>query len=117
MRSRKLAASDVASRSVDWIPPDERFGEAHDLINVQFVRNLNLTAMATRVVALSVGAIYSGPLPQSCLPHCLGRYLWRFTRRKGPQLGSRRLSSHGRSFGYVGAALTGLVFSLIKYVQ
>ena len=52
---KALAPSDVETRSVDWVPHSERFGKARDLGNVWFVGNVNLTAMATGVVALSLG--------------------------------------------------------------
>jgi NCS1 family nucleobase:cation symporter-1 len=47
-----LAPSDVETRSVDWVPHSERFGKSRDLGNIWFVGNVNLTAMATGVVAM-----------------------------------------------------------------
>ena len=46
----------IELHSIDWVPDSERHGEVKHLGAIWFVSNINLTAMATGVSALSVGA-------------------------------------------------------------
>jgi NCS1 family nucleobase:cation symporter-1 len=116
MRTKKLAASDVESRSVDWIPHDERFGEVRDVMNVWFVGNVNLTAMATGFVALAVGANLFWTLVAIVLGSLFGTLFMAFHSAQGPQLGLPQLVQSRAQFGYIGAAVTVWVFALVNYV-
>ena len=111
-----LTASDVEVRSVDWVPHAERFGKSRDLGNVWFVGNVNLTAMATGVVALSIGANLIWTVIAVVLGSLFGTFFMAFHSAQGPQLGLPQLVQSRAQFGYIGAALTVWVFALANYV-
>src|SRR3954464_2855622 len=117
MSTKKLTASDVKRRSVDWIPHDERFGNVRDLVNVWFVGNVNLTAMATGVVALSVGANLIWTLVAIVVGSLFGTLFMAFHSAQGPQLGLPQVVQSRAQFGYLGAALTVWVLALLNYVS
>ncbi|MFM1825656.1 MAG: hypothetical protein RLZZ37_291 [Actinomycetota bacterium] len=105
----------VEQRSVDWIPHSERHGKVRDLGNVWFVGNVNLTAMATGVVALSIGANLIWTLIAIVLGSLFGTFFMAFHSAQGPQLGLPQLVQSRAQFGYIGAAITVWIFALINY--
>ena len=113
---KALAPSQVETRSVDWVPHNERFGKARDLRNVWFVGNVNLTAMATGVVALSLGANLIWTLIAVVTGSLFGTFFMAFHSAQGPQLGLPQLVQSRAQFGYIGAAFTVWIFALINYI-
>jgi NCS1 family nucleobase:cation symporter-1 len=116
MNNKQLIASEVETRSVDWIPHNERFGKPRDLVNVWFVGNVNLTAMATGVVALSYGANLIWTLIAILLGSLFGTFFMAFHSAQGPQLGLPQLVQSRAQFGYLGAVFTVWVFAFVNYV-
>ena len=113
---KALAPSQVETRSVDFVPHSERFGKARDLRNVWFVGNVNLTAMATGVVALSLGANLIWTIIAVVAGSLFGTFFMAFHSAQGPQLGLPQLVQSRAQFGYIGAALTVWIFALANYV-
>lgn len=111
-----LAPSDVETRSVDWVPHSERFGKSRDLGNIWFVGNVNLTAMATGVVAMSLGSNLIWTVIAVVLGSLFGTFFMAFHSAQGPQLGIPQLVQSRAQFGYIGAALTVWVFALANYI-
>jgi len=107
--------SQVEKRSVDWIPHEERFGKPRSLGNVWFVSNINLTAMATGVVALSLGANLIWTLIAIVLGSLFGTFFMAFHSAQGPQMGLPQLIQSRAQFGYLGAAITVWIFALVNY--
>ena len=113
---KALAPSEVETRSVDWVPHSERFGKAGDLGNVWFVGNVNLTAMATGVVALSLGGNLIWTIVAVVTGSLFGTFFMAFHSAQGPQLGLPQLVQSRAQFGYIGAALTVWIFALANYI-
>ena len=111
-----LAPSDVETRSVDRVPHSERFGKSSDLGNIWFVGNVNLTAMATGVVAMSLGSNLIWTVIAVVLGSLFGTFFMAFHSAQGPQLGIPQLVQSRAQFGYIGAALTVWVFALANYI-
>jgi NCS1 family nucleobase:cation symporter-1 len=107
--------SKVEKRSVDWIPHGERFGKSKSLGNVWFVSNINLTAMATGVVALSLGANMIWTLIAIVLGSLFGTFFMAFHSAQGPQMGLPQLIQSRAQFGYLGAAISVWIFALVNY--
>jgi len=105
----------VEKRSVDWVPHEERFGKARHLGNVWFVANVNLTAMATGVVSLAMGANLIWTLIAIIVGSLFGTFFMAFHSAQGPQLGLPQLVQSRAQFGYIGAAITVWIFALINY--
>ena len=111
-----MAPSQVETRSVDFVPHAERFGKSRDLGNVWFVGNVNLTAMATGVVALSLGGNLIWTVIAVVLGSLFGTLFMAFHSAQGPQLGLPQLVQSRAQFGYIGAALTVWIFALANYI-
>ena len=109
-------SSTLERHSIDWIPHDERHGKARDLGALWFVGNANLTAMATGVTTLSIGASLAWTILATVLGSLFGTFFMAFHSAQGPQLGLPQLVQSRPQFGYVGAAMTVWVFALVNYV-
>lgn len=116
MNKKRLQPTEVELYSVNWVPHDERFGKVGDLINVWFVGNVNLTAMATGVVAFSIGCNLIWTLIAVFLGSWFGTFFMAFHSAQGPQLGLPQLVQSRAQFGYLGAVFTVWVFALINYI-
>ena len=110
------AESGVEVHSVDWIPDDERHGTPRHLGALWFVSNINLTAMATGVTALSIGAGLMWTLVATVTGSLFGTFFMAFHSAQGPQLGLPQLVQSRAQFGYIGAAVTIWVFALVNYI-
>jgi NCS1 family nucleobase:cation symporter-1 len=106
----------IEARSIDWVPNEERRGKVSHLGAVWFVNNINLTAMATGVTALSFGGTLFWTIVATVLGALFGTFFMAFHSAQGPQLGLPQLVQSRPQFGYVGAAVTVWVFALINYV-
>ncbi|MCP2262156.1 Purine-cytosine permease [Streptoalloteichus tenebrarius] len=110
------AAHAVERRSVDWVPHEERHGRVSDLGSMWFASNVNLTAMATGVTALSVGAPLAWTMVASTLGSLFGTFFMAVHSAQGPHLGLPQLVQSRPQFGYLGASLTVWVFALVNYL-
>ena len=106
----------LESRSIDYVPSSERHGKVSHLGPLWFVSNINLTAMATGVAALSIGAGLMWTVVATVIGSLFGTFFMAFHSAQGPQLGLPQLVQSRPQFGYVGAAVTVWVFALVNYV-
>lgn len=106
----------IELHSIDWVPDSERHGEVRHLGAIWFVGNINLTAMATGVTALSIGAGLTWTIIATILGSVFGTFFMAFHSAQGPQLGLPQLVQSRPQFGYIGAAVTVWIFALINYV-
>lgn len=103
-------------RSIDWIPPSERFGKVSSLGTIWFVSNINLTSIATGTAALSCGAGLGWTLLAIVVGSLVGTFFMALHSAQGPQLGLAQMVQSRAQFGYIGAALTVWIFALLNYV-
>ena len=106
----------LEARSIDWVPNSERHGKVSHLGPLWFVSNINLTAMATGVAALSIGAGLMWTIVATVVGSLFGTFFMAFHSAQGPQLGLPQLVQSRPQFGYIGAAITVWVFALVNYV-
>jgi nucleobase:cation symporter-1, NCS1 family len=106
----------IELHSIDWVPNSERHGKVPHLGAIWFVGNINLTAMATGVTALSIGAGLMWTVVATVLGSLFGTFFMAFHSAQGPQLGLPQLVQSRPQFGYIGAAVTVWIFALINYV-
>jgi len=116
MSNTRLEPTEIETHSVNWIPHAERFGKSGDLINIWFVGNVNLTAMATGVVAFSIGCNLIWTLVAILVGTLFGTFFMAFHSAQGPQLGLPQLVQSRAQFGYLGAVFTVWIFALANYV-
>ena len=112
----RVAATGLELHSIDWIPDAERHGAARNLGAIWFVGNVNLTAMATGVTTLSVGASLGWTIAATVLGSLFGTFFMALHSAQGPQLGLPQLVQSRPQFGYLGAAVTVWVFALVNYI-
>lgn len=110
------APASIELHSIDVIPSHERHGSLRSLGAVWFVANINLTAMATGIVALALGGSLFWTLVATVLWSLFGTIFMAFHSTQGPHLGLPQLVQSRPQFGYVGAALTVFVFVLANYI-
>ena len=106
----------IELHSIDWVPESERHGKVSHLGAIWFVGNINLTAMATGVAALTIGAGLMWTIVATVLGSLFGTFFMAFHSAQGPQLGLPQLVQSRPQFGYLGAAVTVWVFALVNYV-
>lgn len=106
----------IELHSIDWVPNTERHGHVRHLGAIWFVGNINLTAMATGVAALSVGAGLMWTVIATVIGSLFGTFFMAFHSAQGPQLGLPQLVQSRPQFGYLGAAATVWIFALVNYV-
>jgi purine-cytosine permease-like protein len=111
-----MQPSGIELHSIDWVPDSERHGKVSHLGAIWFVGNINLTAMATGVAALSIGAGLMWTVVATVLGSLFGTFFMAFHSAQGPQLGLPQLVQSRPQFGYLGAAFTVWIFALINYV-
>jgi nucleobase:cation symporter-1, NCS1 family len=108
--------TEIERHSIDWIPNEERRGDLRSLGALWFVSNINLTAMATGVAALSIGASLFWTVVATVIGSLFGTFFMAFHSAQGPQLGLPQLVQSRPQFGYVGAAVSIWIFALANYV-
>ena len=96
----------IELHSIDWVPDSERKGKVAHLGAIWFVGNINLTAMATGVTALSLGAGLMWTVIATVIGSLFGTFFMAFHSAQGPQLGLPQLVQSRPQFGYLGAAIT-----------
>jgi purine-cytosine permease-like protein len=106
----------VEARSIDWVSNEERRGKVSSLGAVWFVGNINLTAMATGITALTLGGSLFWTLVATIIGSLFGTFFMAFHSAQGPQLGLPQLVQSRPQFGYLGAAISIFVFGLINYI-
>ena len=106
----------IELHSIDVVPLTERHGNLRSLGAVWFVSNINLTAMATGIVALALGGTLFWTLVAIVIWSLFGTIFMAFHSTQGPHLGLPQLVQSRPQFGYLGAALTVFVFALANYI-
>jgi len=76
----------IELHSIDWVPDSERHGKVRHLGAIWFVGNINLTAMATGVAALSIGAGLTWTLIATVVGSSFGTFFMAFHSAQGPAL-------------------------------
>lgn len=108
--------SRIESRSIDFVTHSERFGRVSDLGPIWFVSSVNLVGIATGVATLSIGASLFWTAVATVLGSLFGTLFMALHSAQGPQLGLPQLVQSRPQFGYLGSAVTVLVFAFINYV-
>ncbi|MGY2744226.1 purine-cytosine permease family protein [Pseudarthrobacter sp. O4] len=108
--------SKIETRSIDFVTHSERFGKVRDLGPIWFVSSVNLVGIATGVATLSIGASLFWTIMATVLGSLFGTFFMALHSAQGPQLGLPQLVQSRPQFGYLGSAVTVLIFAFINYV-
>lgn len=107
----------IESKSIDWIPLDERRGKPSMLFPLWFMSNANLTTLATGMVGAALGASFLTSLLAIVLGAAVGTVFTAFHSAQGPQLGLPQMIQSRAQFGYRGVVvICGVViFSIVGF--
>ena len=110
-------AERIESRSIDWVPLNERRGKPWTLFPLWFMSNANITTLATGMLGAALGASLATSLVAIVLGVAVGTIFTAFHSAQGPQLGLPQMIQSRAQFGYRGVILICaiVVFSLVGF--
>ena len=110
-------SSAIESKSIDWVPLDERRGKPSTLFPLWFMSNANLTTLATGMVGAALGASFLTSLVAIVLGAAVGTVFTAFHSAQGPQLGLPQMIQSRAQFGYRGVVVicAVVVFSIVGF--
>lgn len=107
----------IESKSIDWVPLNERRGKPATLFPLWFMSNANLTTLATGMVGAALGASFLASLVAIILGAAVGTVFTAFHSAQGPQLGLPQMIQSRAQFGYRGVVVicAVVVFSIVGF--
>ena len=107
----------IESKSIDWVPLDERRGNPSSLFPLWFMSNANLTTLATGMVGAALGASFLSSLAAIILGAAIGTVFTAFHSAQGPQLGLPQMIQSRAQFGYRGVVVicAVVIFSIVGF--
>lgn len=107
----------IESKSIDWVPLNERRGKPTTLFPLWFMSNANLTTLATGMVGAALGASFLTSLVAIILGAAVGTVFTAFHSAQGPQLGLPQMIQSRAQFGYRGVVVicAVVVFSIVGF--
>lgn len=107
----------IESRSIEWVPLNERGGNPKSLFSLWFMSNANVTTLATGMLGAALGGSFAVSALAILLGVAVGNVFTAFHSAQGPQLGLPQMIQSRAQFGYRGVALICLIvlFSLVGF--
>jgi nucleobase:cation symporter-1, NCS1 family len=106
--------SGVETRSIDYVPLNERHGKLWHLGPLWFMSNAQIATLAVGLIGFFDGGKLIWSMIAIVLGTLLGTLFMAFHSAQGPQLGLPQMIQSRPQFGYVGALLVWL-FAYIQY--
>ncbi|TWE12454.1 purine-cytosine permease family protein [Rudaeicoccus suwonensis] len=104
----------IESRSIDYVPLNERHGKLWHLGPLWFMSNAQIATLAVGLISISEGASLFWSVVSIVLGTAVGTLFMAFHSAQGPQLGLPQMIQSRPQFGYVGALLVWL-FAYVQY--
>jgi nucleobase:cation symporter-1, NCS1 family len=104
----------VETRSIDYVPLNERHGKLWHLGPLWFMSNAQIATLAVGLVSFYAGGNLTWSLIAIVSGTLLGTLFMAFHSAQGPQLGLPQMIQSRPQFGYVGALLVWL-FAYVQY--
>ncbi|AQT78013.1 cytosine permease [Mycolicibacterium litorale] len=110
-------SSAIESKSIDWVPLQDRRGKPSTLFPLWFMSNANLTTLATGMVGAALGASFLTSLVAIILGAAVGTVFTAFHSAQGPQLGLPQMIQSRAQFGYRGVVVicAVVIFSIVGF--
>lgn len=102
-------------RAIEFIPESERHGRPASLFTLWFSANMQMTTVATGLVAGSLGLGLTSGLAAIILGNVIGGIFMAYHAAQGPKLGIPQMIQSRAQFGVIGANLP-VVLVIILYV-
>lgn len=114
-QSRKSGARISETRSIDYIPDNERHGHPFSQFTLWFGGNLQITAIVTGALAVVLGGDVVWSIVGLLVGQVLGAVVMSFHALQGPRLGLPQMIISRAQFGVLGAVIP-LVLVCVMYV-
>jgi len=105
----------VESHSIDYIPEKERYGKARDLFPVWFAANMNITALVTGALLITLGLNLFWSCLSILIGVCLGAFFMASHSAQGARLGIPQMIQSRAQFGVLGAIIP-MIFVMFVYL-
>jgi nucleobase:cation symporter-1, NCS1 family len=105
----------IETRSIDFIPNEERHGNARSLFYIWFGANANITTIAAGVLPLSLGLNLFWSCVSIIVGSLIGAIFMASHSAQGPILGIPQMIQSRAQFGAIGAILP-LMFVMVIYL-
>ena len=106
--------SGLETRSIDYVPLDERHGKLWHLGPLWFMSNAQIATLAVGLISITEGGTLLWSIIAIASGILLGTLFMAFHSAQGPQLGLPQMIQSRPQFGYLGALLVWL-FAYIQY--
>jgi len=93
----------VESRSIEYIPVEERHGKARDLFPIWFGANMHITTLVTGALPIALGLNLFWSLVSIVIGTLIGAIFMASHSAQGPQLGIPQMIQSRAQFGVIGA--------------
>nr|MDP9167780.1 cytosine permease [Actinomycetota bacterium] len=104
----------LESRSIDYVPLDERHGKLWHLGPLWFMSNAQIATLAVGLISITGGGTLLWSIIAIVAGVLLGTLFMAFHSAQGPQLGLPQMIQSRPQFGYIGALLVWL-FAYLQY--
>ena len=111
-QQRKIGG--LETRSIDYVPLDERHGKIWHLGPLWFMSNAQVATLAVGLVSIEAGASLFWSVVSIVVGTLVGTLFMAFHSAQGPQLGLPQMIQSRPQFGYIGALLVWL-FAYVQY--
>ncbi|MED3727637.1 cytosine permease [Priestia filamentosa] len=93
----------VETRSIEFVPLEERHGKAHDLFPIWFGANMHVTTLVTGALPISLGLNLFWSFAAIIIGTLLGAIFMASHSAQGPKLGIPQMLQSRAQFGVIGA--------------
>ncbi|MFJ5624796.1 purine-cytosine permease family protein [Peribacillus loiseleuriae] len=93
----------VETRSIEYIPAEERHGKARDLFPIWFGANMHITTLVTGALPIALGLNLSWSFAAIIVGTLLGAIFMASHSAQGPKLGIPQMIQSRAQFGIIGA--------------
>jgi NCS1 family nucleobase:cation symporter-1 len=104
----------IETRSIDYIPLNERHGEVSDMGSLWFMSNAQVATLAVGLISIETGGNLVWSLIAIIVGMLVGTLFMAAHSAQGPQLGLPQMIQSRPQFGYIGALLVWF-FAYVQY--
>lgn len=106
---------EVERRGIEYIPPADRHGRPSSLFTVWFATNVQITTVATGVIAVALGLDLTWAIITILIGNLVGGLFMAYHSAQGPRLGIPQMIQSRAQFGMFGAILP-LILVILLYL-
>ena len=105
----------IETRSIEYIPANERHGKPRGLFSVWFAANMHITTLVTGALCVTFGLNLFWSVVAIILGNLLGAIFMASHSAQGPKLGIPQMIQSRAQFGVIGAVIP-LILVIFMYL-